>query len=81
MKPWIATGLQKSVSVKNKFLTNFIKEKDPAKKAELHLQYKNHRNLSTLMETYQLFWKNVKKIIIKNTLSQTGIMSKPSGRY
>ena len=80
-KPWITTGLQKSISVKNKFLTNFIKKKDPAKKAELHLQYKNHRNLSTLMETYQLFWKNVKKIIIKNTLSQTGIMSKPSGRY
>ena len=43
-KPWITTGLQKSVSVKNKFLTNFIKKKDPAKKAELHLQYKNHRN-------------------------------------
>ena len=44
-KPWITTGLQKSISVKNKFLTNFIKKKDPAKKAELHLQYKNHRNL------------------------------------
>ena len=50
-KPWITTGLQKSVSVKNKFLTNFIKKKDPAKKAELHLQYKNHRNpLSTLLK-------------------------------
>ena len=50
-KPWITTGLQKSISVKNKFLTNFIKKKDPAKKAELHLQYKNHRNLlSTLLK-------------------------------
>ena len=50
-KPWITTGLQKSISVKNKFLTNFIKNKDPAKKAELHLQYKNHRNLlSTLLK-------------------------------
>ena len=44
-KPWITTGLQKSVTVKNKFVTNFIKKKDPAKKAELHLEYKNHRNL------------------------------------
>ena len=50
LKPWITTGLQKSISFKNKFLTNFIKKKDPAKKAELHLQYKNHRNLlSTLL--------------------------------
>ena len=32
LKPWIATGLQKSISFKNKFLTNFIKKKDPAKK-------------------------------------------------
>ena len=58
LKPWIATGLQKSVSVKNKFLTNFIKEKDPTKKAELHLQYKNHITLlSTLL-------KEVNKIIL-----------------
>ena len=71
-KPWI-TGLQKSISVKNKFPTNFIKKKDPAKTAELHLQYKNRRNLlSTLL-------KKVKKIIIRNALSQIGIMSKSSG--
>ena len=50
-KPWITTGLQKSISVKNKFLANFIKKKGPAKKAELYLQYKNHRNLlSTLLK-------------------------------
>ena len=50
-KPWITTGLQKSISVKNKFLTNFIKKKDPAKKTDLHLQHKNHRNLlSTLLK-------------------------------
>ena len=45
------TVLQKSISVKNKFQTNFIKKKDPAKKPELHLQYKNHRNqLLTLLK-------------------------------
>ena len=32
-KPLITTGLQKPISVKNKFLTNFIKKKDPAKKS------------------------------------------------
>ena len=45
-KPWITTDLQKSISV---ILTNFIKKIDPAKKAELHLQYKNHRNLSSTL--------------------------------
>ena len=33
LKPWITTGLQKSISAKNKFVTNFIKKKDPAKKS------------------------------------------------
>ena len=56
----------------NKFLTNFIKKKDPAKKAELHLQYKNHRNLlSTLLKKskenyykkcFESNWNNAKII-------------------
>ena len=33
-KPWITLGLQKSISVKNKLLTNFINKKDPILKAE-----------------------------------------------
>ena len=28
-EPWITLGLQKSLSVKNKLLTNFINKKDP----------------------------------------------------
>ena len=28
-EPWITLGLQKSISVKNKLLTNFINKKDP----------------------------------------------------
>ena len=76
-KPWITTDLQKSISVKNKFLTNFIKKKDPDKKAELHLQYRNL--LSTLLkkrkENYykkcfesnwnnaKIIWKGIKSII------------------
>ena len=43
-KLWIRPGLQKSISVKNTFLSDFIK-KDPTIKAELHLKHKKHRNL------------------------------------
>ena len=49
-KPWITLGLQKSISVKNKLLTNFINKKDPILKEEFHTNYKKYRNLlSTLM--------------------------------
>lgn len=37
-KSWITPGLQKSISVKNKFLSDFLKKKNPAIKAELHLK-------------------------------------------
>ena len=40
-KPWITLGLQKSISVKNKLLTNFINKKDPILKEECHTNYKN----------------------------------------
>ena len=44
-------GLQKSISVKNKFLANFINKKDPILKEEFHTNYKKYRNLlSTLMK-------------------------------
>ena len=44
-KPWITLGLQKSISVKNKLLTNFINKKDPILKEELHINYKRYSNL------------------------------------
>ena len=43
-KPWKTPGLQKSIFVKNKLLTNFIKKKDPILKEELHNNYKKYRN-------------------------------------
>ena len=50
-KPWISLGLQKSISVKNKLLTNFINKKDPILKEQFHINYKKYRNLlSTLMK-------------------------------
>ena len=50
-KPWITLGLQKSISVKNKLLANFINKKDPILKEEFHTNYKKYRKLlSTLMK-------------------------------
>ena len=50
-KPWITPGLQKSISVKNKLLTKFIKLKEPTLKNEAHTKYKLYRNmLATLLK-------------------------------
>ena len=50
-KPWIILGLQKSISVKNKLLTNFINKKDPILKQEFYTNYTKYRNLlSTFMK-------------------------------
>ena len=50
-KPSITLGLQKSISVKNKLLKNFINKKDAVLKEKFHTNYKKYRNLlSTLME-------------------------------
>ena len=71
-KPWITLGLQKSISVKNKLLTNFIKKKDRILKEEFHTNYKKYRNLlSTLMNKskqayydkhFERNWNNIKNI-------------------
>ena len=71
-KPWITLGLQKSISVKNKLLKNFINKKDPALKQEFHTNYKKYRNLlSTLMKKskqayydkyFEKNWNNIKNI-------------------
>ena len=69
-KPWITLGLQKSISMKNKLLTNFINKKDPTLKEEFHTIYKKYRNLlSTLMKKsnqasydkyFERNWNNIK---------------------
>ena len=69
-KPWITLGLQKSISVKNKLLKNFINKKDPVLKEEIHTNYKKYRNLlSTLMKKskqayydkyFEKNWNNIK---------------------
>ena len=48
-KPWVTLGLQKSISVKNKLLTNFINKKDPILKEVFHTNYKKSRNLLSII--------------------------------
>ena len=38
-KPWITPGLETSISIKNQFLSKFIKLKDPCKKGSPHKIY------------------------------------------
>ena len=47
-KSWITLGLQKSISVKNKSLTNFINRKDPILKKEFHTNYQKYRHLLSI---------------------------------
>ena len=73
-KPWITLGLQKSKSVKNKLLTNFINKKDPILKEEFHTNYKKYRNLlSTLM-------KRINRLIMINILKEIGIILRTHGK-
>ena len=67
-KPLITPGLQKSISVKNKLLSDpnkKKKKKDPTIKAKLHLKYKNHRTLlsNLLKRKKQNYYKNILSLI------------------
>ena len=53
-KPWITLGIQKSIQIKNKYFTRYINLKYLDKKMEMHILYKNYRNLiSTLLKRKQ----------------------------
>ena len=86
-KPWITLDLQKSISVKNKLLKNFINKKDPILKEGFHTNYKKYRNLlSTLMKKskqayYDKYfernwnikntWKGIKSLISLKTIASS----------
>ena len=86
-KPWITLGLQKSISVKNKLLANFINKKDTILKEEFHANYKKYRNLhSTLMKKsnqayydkyFERNWNNIKNTWkgIKSLISLKAVAS------
>ena len=44
-KPWITLGLQKSISIKNSLFVKFIKSNDINQRNEMHIKYKQYRNL------------------------------------
>ena len=70
-KSWTNLGLQKSISQKNKLLTNFINKKGPILKEEFYTNYKKYRKLlSNLMKKskqgyydkyFERNWNNIKK--------------------
>ena len=70
-KPWIASGLQKSIAIKNKRFDKIIKSTNPIIKEKLHNDYKSYRNMiSTLLKQsknnyYKYFKDNINNM--KNT--------------
>ena len=49
--PWITAAPRKSISIKNPLFKRYIKLKSPAKKNEVHQQYKYYRShVSMLMK-------------------------------
>lgn len=44
LKPWITSGIKKSIIARDKLLRQFIKSKDNTLKSNLHTQYKIYRN-------------------------------------
>ena len=50
-KPWITSGLQKSIAIKNKLFDKFMKSSNSIIKENLHNDYKSYRNIiSTLLK-------------------------------
>ena len=69
-KPWITPAIQKSISVKNNWLKIFINSKDPQTKEIIHEQYKDYRNMLSIL------LKIAKQIIITNILTLRRKISK-----
>ena len=81
-KPWITTALEKSISIKNKILKNYVKKKDTSQNYELHNDKIYRNRISTLTKRSEQkyyvkhFESNLNKI--KNTWN--GIKSATSMR-
>ena len=67
-KPSITSGLQKSITAKNKLLKKIIHKKDPTPKEELHINYKNIEIYYTPLR------RKVNRLITKNVLKEIGII-------
>ena len=73
-KPWVTLGIQKSISVKNKVLKNFINKKDPILKEEFHMNYKKYRNLLSTLK------RKVNRLIMIIILKEIGIALRTYGK-
>ena len=65
-KPWITPALSNSIKIKNRVYKQFCKASDPIKKRKLHEQFKNYRNLTTILtrvckDYYKSFFQDNKK--------------------
>ena len=67
-KPWITSGLQKSIVIKNKLLGKFIKSTKSIIKEKLRNDYKSYRNMiSTLLkQTKKNYYDKYFKYTINN---------------
>ena len=68
-KPWISSGIEKSISIKISVFKKYINKKDPHIKEELHQKYKDYRNIiaalmkkSKQISFTKYFESNIKKI-------------------
>ena len=70
-KPWITSGIQKSICIRNQLHKKFIKEKNPRTKTLIENQYKKYRNLITKLcrqskkNYFSLFFQKNSKSIRK----------------
>ena len=68
-KPWITSGLQKSIAIKNKLFGKFIKSTNSIIKGRLHNDYKSYRNMiSTLLKQSK---KNYSDKYFKDNINNT----------
>ena len=86
-KPWITSGIQKSISIKNKLSKKLINKKDPQIKAKCHKKYKKYRKLlSTLLneskqryytKSFESNWNNIRNTCkrIKTIISIKNIIT------
>ena len=69
LKPWITTGIKKSIFIRDKILKRFVNCKNNILKANLHKQYKNYRNsiVNLIRISKQIYFTNYFQTNSKNS--------------
>ena len=81
-KPWITTALEKSISIKNKILKNYVKKKDTSQNYELHNDkiYRNRISTLTKRSEQKYYTKHFESNLNKIENTWNGIKSAISMR-